>query len=146
MKKSCFGREYIVWARIKPGKTLNLRLIKRDRLPKTSSKVSKGLQQVKLLLSVLKLNRFFSHQLNSKNNGPVSLFIRLYLGIETFSCRLLQQMAKVTWIESGTSWASFFKFLMLYLQESLKKHSQCRPLMKFVGTFFITLQDHFVHG
>ena len=65
--------------------------------------------------------RFFSHQLNSKNNGPVSLFIRLYLAIETFSCHLLHQMARVTWIESGTSWASFFKFLMLYLQESLKK-------------------------
>ena len=29
---------------IKPGKTLNLRLVKRDRLRKTSSKVSKGLQ------------------------------------------------------------------------------------------------------
>ena len=37
---------------------------------------------------------FFSHQLNSKNNGPVLLF-KTYLGIQTVFCRLLQRMARM---------------------------------------------------
>ena len=37
---------------------------------------------------------FFSHQLNSKNNGPVLLF-KTYLRIETVFCRLLQRVARM---------------------------------------------------
>ena len=37
---------------------------------------------------------FFSHQLNSKNNGPVLLY-KTYLGIKTVFCRLLQRMARM---------------------------------------------------
>ena len=42
----------------------------------------------------IKLNNSFLQQLNSKNNGPVFLFETI-LGILTFFCLLLQQMARM---------------------------------------------------
>ena len=39
--------------------------------------------------------KFISHQLNVKNNGSVLLCKTLYEGIETVSCCLWQQMARM---------------------------------------------------
>ena len=56
------------------------------------------------------------HQLNSKNNCPVFLFSTIsYLGIETVSCCLLQQIARMDMDRKLT------KVLTLCLHKSLKK-------------------------
>ena len=54
-----------------------------------------------------------SHQLNSKNNGPV-LFLTLLLGIDTASCQLLRRMALHTWLIPG-------KFIIFPIIGTLRK-------------------------
>ena len=63
---------------------------------------------------------FFSHQLNSKNNGPVLLF-KTYLGVETVFCRLLQRMARMDMVSKLKTLAQLLQVLMLCLPKSPNK-------------------------
>ena len=49
-----------------------------------------------LLAIFLKSQNLSSHQFNSKNNGPDKFCsLKLFLGTETVSCCLLQQIARI---------------------------------------------------
>ena len=72
-----------------------------------------------LLEIFLKSSNLYSVRMNSRNNGPVLLFetinIFFLLGIETVSCCLLQQMARMQMDQNC------FQVLMLCLQNTPKK-------------------------
>ena len=68
-------------------------------------------------------------------------YLRLYLGIETVSCRLLLRMWQWwIWIKTWESSANFFK------RPACKKFMVCASWWNFFEIFFITLQEHFVYG
>ena len=69
---------------------------------------------------------------NSKNNGPVLLFL-LYLGTETVSCRLLLWMERID-MEHEKIWPTFnaLPAKITPPPPSQKKNMVCAPLVKFV--------------
>lgn len=80
----------------------------------------------------LKSYNFSKRNFISKiNNGPV-LLLRLYIGIETVSCHLLQQVARME--------------ILYVIPEKLTKKviMVSAPLRNLFDSFFTALQEHFV--
>ena len=103
-----------------------------QRTDQSQSKAMSTFESVEFLRSYVKLfaanflkATTFSHQLNSRYNGPVQLFK------ETFSCRRLQRVAGM-----DMEFDQLFQGLMLYLENHRNIFYGQNSLTKFVWYHF----------